>query len=103
MNSTRLLFAFSVGMAAAINPCGFALLPAYLSYYLGLESGQTRSDADTATVADTESNPALAAVWVKLGSRNSRALGWDALLVKLHLRKAPRLTLVKGPGDKWVN
>ena len=64
MNSTRLLFAFSVGMAAAINPCGFALLPAYLSYYLGLESGQTRSDADTATVADTESNPALAAVWV---------------------------------------
>jgi cytochrome c biogenesis protein CcdA len=29
-------FAFAAGMAAAINPCGFALLPAYLSYYLGL-------------------------------------------------------------------
>ncbi|MFN8050080.1 MAG: cytochrome c biogenesis CcdA family protein [Acidimicrobiales bacterium] len=32
-----LAYAFSTGMLAAINPCGFALLPAYLSYYLGLE------------------------------------------------------------------
>ncbi|NLA34857.1 MAG: cytochrome c biogenesis protein CcdA [Actinobacteria bacterium] len=38
MTSTTLLYAFSAGMVAAINPCGFALLPAYLSYYLGLES-----------------------------------------------------------------
>jgi len=30
--------AFAAGMVAAINPCGFALLPAYLSYFLGLES-----------------------------------------------------------------
>jgi cytochrome c-type biogenesis protein len=30
-------FAFGVGMVAAVNPCGFALLPAYLSLYLGAQ------------------------------------------------------------------
>lgn len=38
MSWATILLAFSAGMVAAINPCGFALLPAYLSYYLGLES-----------------------------------------------------------------
>jgi cytochrome c-type biogenesis protein len=28
-------FAFGAGMVAAVNPCGFAMLPAYLSLYLG--------------------------------------------------------------------
>jgi cytochrome c biogenesis protein CcdA len=27
----------SLGMAATVNPCGFAMLPAYLSFFLGLE------------------------------------------------------------------
>jgi len=30
-----LAFAFAAGTVAAFNPCGFALLPAYLSYFLG--------------------------------------------------------------------
>ncbi len=30
-------FAFGAGMVAAANPCGFAMLPAYLSLYLGAE------------------------------------------------------------------
>jgi cytochrome c-type biogenesis protein len=30
-------FAFGVGMVAAVNPCGFAMLPAYLSLYLGTQ------------------------------------------------------------------
>ena len=48
-NSTTLTLAFSAGMAAAVNPCGFALLPAYLSYYLGLETPVegTGTEADT--------------------------------------------------------
>jgi cytochrome c-type biogenesis protein len=29
--------AFGAGMVAAVNPCGFALVPAYLSLYLGTE------------------------------------------------------------------
>ena len=28
-------FAFAAGMASAVNPCGFAMLPAYLGLYLG--------------------------------------------------------------------
>ena len=28
-------FAFAVGMVSAVNPCGFAMLPAYLGLYLG--------------------------------------------------------------------
>ena len=29
-------FAFSAGLAAAFNPCGFAMLPAYMGLYLGV-------------------------------------------------------------------
>lgn len=29
---------FGLGLLAAFNPCGFAMLPAYLSYFLGIES-----------------------------------------------------------------
>ena len=35
----HLALAFSAGMIATVNPCGFAMLPAYLSYFLGLEAG----------------------------------------------------------------
>ena len=28
-------FAFAAGMASVVNPCGFAMLPAYLGLYLG--------------------------------------------------------------------
>ena len=31
-------FAFAAGMASAVNPCGFAMLPAYLGLYLGSNS-----------------------------------------------------------------
>ncbi len=32
-------FAFLAGAAACLNPCGFALLPAYLAYFVGREDG----------------------------------------------------------------
>lgn len=35
--SSRLALAFGAGMLAVVNPCGFAMLPAYLSYFLGLD------------------------------------------------------------------
>jgi cytochrome c-type biogenesis protein len=31
--------AFSAGLVATVNPCGFAMLPAYLSYFMGLDEG----------------------------------------------------------------
>lgn len=30
-------YAFAAGMVASVNPCGFFLLPSYISYYLGTE------------------------------------------------------------------
>lgn len=30
--------AFTTGMVATVNPCGFAMLPAYLSFFLGVEN-----------------------------------------------------------------
>ena len=44
MNTARLALAFTAGMIATINPCGFALLPAYLTYFLGLEDTRDRAD-----------------------------------------------------------
>jgi len=40
-----LALAFTAGMVATVNPCGFAMLPAYLGYFLGLE-GQSAEDED---------------------------------------------------------
>ncbi|MEB3860312.1 MAG: hypothetical protein LRS43_03785 [Desulfurococcales archaeon] len=37
-----LFFAFSAGSIAFINPCGIAMLPAYVSYYLGASSPESR-------------------------------------------------------------
>lgn len=36
-----LAFPFAAGLVAAFNPCGFAMLPTYLTYFLGLDSDET--------------------------------------------------------------
>lgn len=40
MIDAPLALAFSAGLVAAFNPCGFAMLPAYLSYFLGTEDDE---------------------------------------------------------------
>lgn len=45
----RLAIAFSAGMVATVNPCGFALLPAYLTYFLGLDDSGAEPDSGTGT------------------------------------------------------
>jgi cytochrome c-type biogenesis protein len=37
MSELPLAYAFTVGMVAAVNPCGFPMLPAYLSYFIGTD------------------------------------------------------------------
>lgn len=37
-------FAFSAGMLASINPCGFAMLPAFLAYHVAGEHGAPEAD-----------------------------------------------------------
>ena len=41
---------FLRGMVAAVNPCGFVLLPTYLVYFLGLEHRQAMAGSQRATV-----------------------------------------------------
>lgn len=39
--------AFAAGLVATVNPCGFAMLPAYLSYFMGLDgAGADGADGD---------------------------------------------------------
>ena len=35
MIDAPLALAFAAGLVATVNPCGFAMLPAYLSYFVG--------------------------------------------------------------------
>ncbi len=44
MNVGLLAYAFSAGMVATVNPCGFAMLPAYISYYLATEDERPLND-----------------------------------------------------------
>lgn len=41
--TAALTLVFSAGMVATLNPCGFAMLPAYLSYFMGLQDEQEKS------------------------------------------------------------
>ena len=38
-------YSFLLGVMAAVNPCGFVLLPTYLIYYLGMELGREDESA----------------------------------------------------------
>jgi len=60
----ELALAFSAGMVATVNPCGFAMLPAYLSYFLGLEDPAASSGPDRDKGLDASSNPVLRALAV---------------------------------------
>ena len=44
------LFAFAAGMASAVNPCGFAMLPAYLGLYLGSNLAEEQRPGPVAAV-----------------------------------------------------
>ena len=43
----QLAYGFAAGLVAAVNPCGFAMLPAYLSFFLGLEGEKEQRGART--------------------------------------------------------
>lgn len=47
MFDVPIAYAFSAGMVATVNPCGFAMLPAYIAYHLGL-GDESRSAASRA-------------------------------------------------------
>jgi cytochrome c biogenesis protein CcdA len=58
INTAALALAFTAGLVATVNPCGFAMVPAYLGYFMG-------NDADSAGSAD--GRPARIARALRIG------------------------------------
>ena len=58
-------YSFLLGVLAAVNPCGFVLLPTYLVYYLGAEAQATGSRA-TSVVRALKVGTAVSAGFVSL-------------------------------------
>ena len=58
-------YSFLLGVLAAVNPCGFVLLPTYLVYYLGTEAG-TKDPVPVAVARALRVGTAVSAGFVSL-------------------------------------
>ncbi|MGM0619147.1 MAG: cytochrome c biogenesis CcdA family protein, partial [Actinomycetota bacterium] len=83
-------FAFTAGLVATLNPCGFAMLPAYLSYFMGLDDGEAASSSNAVRAVQVGAVVSagfllvfgLAGILITLGVRAVvDALPWIAMLV----------------------
>lgn len=93
MNSA-IVYAFGVGMVATFNPCGFAMLPAYLSYFLGLENArETESRADATVMRALAVGAAMTAGFVVVFGVLGLVL--DPILSSI-IDRLPWLTIVLG-------
>jgi cytochrome c-type biogenesis protein len=64
-------YSFLLGMFAAVNPCGFVLLPAYLMYFLGLETqrpGTQRASVERAIVVSAATSAGFITVFLIVGT-----------------------------------
>ena len=64
-------YSLALGMFAAVNPCGFVMLPAYLMYYLGLEGsqpGSQRASIVRALVVSVATSSGFIAVFLVVGT-----------------------------------
>jgi cytochrome c-type biogenesis protein len=78
MIDAPLAYAFGVGMVATVNPCGFAMLPAYLSFFLGLEGAEedTRASVLQALTIGGVVTAGFLVVFGLLGILLDGALSW---------------------------
>ena len=70
MIDVDLALAFTTGMVATVNPCGFAMLPAYLSFFLGVED--ERASIGRAMVVASAVTVGFAATFAVVGLVVSR-------------------------------
>lgn len=74
MTQTTVVLALTAGMLAAVNPCGFALLPAYLSL---LVAGESTGDTVRRALASTAAMTAgFVAVFGAFGLAVAPVAGW---------------------------
>ncbi len=63
-------FSFTLGIFAAVNPCGFVMLPAYLMYFLGLEGsrpGSQRASLQRALLVSAATSAGFISIFVIVG------------------------------------
>ena len=88
----RLATSFTAGLLAAINPCGFILLPTYLMYFLGMENlrpGAERGSVPRALAVGLSVSAGFLAVFVLIGAVTKWSTRW-------FLDQAPYVSLVIG-------
>lgn len=96
LGGAPLALAFTAGLVATVNPCGFAMLPAYLSYFLGLEGtgppdaaerslGRALGVAGMLTSGFVLVFGAMGLVIVQVSGRVQRQLPWVTIVIGLGL------------------
>lgn len=94
MIDVPLTFAFTAGLVAAVNPCGFPMLPAYLSYFIGLDDPESTvaTRVPRALAAAGSVSVGFMAVFVALGipvnagiTSIYRAMPWATIVIGVAL------------------
>jgi cytochrome c biogenesis protein CcdA len=75
----RLATSFTAGLLAAINPCGFVLLPTYLVYFLGMENlrpGAERASLLPAVKVSLAVSAGFMSIFVVIGAITKLSTDW---------------------------
>ncbi len=72
-------YAFTTGMVATVNPCGFAMLPAYLGYFLGTEATDEKSSTSASLLRGLVVAAAVSAGFMALFAAAGMLVSWTSL------------------------
>ena len=90
--TARFATSFTAGLLAAVNPCGFVLLPTYLMYFLGMESlrpGSERSSIGRALKVSVAVSGGFILVFLVIGAITKWSTQW-------FVAKSPWISLAIG-------
>lgn len=79
MTDGRLPLSLTAGLLAAVNPCGFVLLPTYLLYFLGMENlrpGAERSSIPRALKVSLAVSAGFMSVFIVIGTITKVSSDW---------------------------
>ena len=77
-NSDRLWLSFGSGLLAAVNPCGFVLLPTYLMYFLGVSGrpGTQRATVRRALLVSVALSAGFMTIFIIVGGVSRLFTDW---------------------------
>lgn len=79
MIDAQFAYAFTTGMVATVNPCGFAMLPAYLGYFLGTEAGDDETSTGASLLRGLVVAGAVSAGFLVLFAVAGMLVSWTSL------------------------